>query len=886
MIPVETALKAQRGSESAFETLVVASEGMVFSVLLGAVGDPTVAEDLTQETFLLAWKNLHRLRAPEAFAMWIRQIARNAAHTWLRRASARRKLQERYHQERLRVEDISQGRGPLADRDTSSEISAALSGLPARVREAVVTYYLSERSVRETAESLGISENAVRKRLNRGRRLMRENLVAAGITACGATDRRCERIGKTMAALSAVPLFPSVMRLIPCGGAGLRVNQALQTPPLRLWGMGFLAAVTVAVSIGIVHYSSQIPGSWRSETPEIPIGDTERVSQRETDVLGEREVVSPAVDSSETAGETVVPWRYTEKPETESVTRRGIVIDYDGNPISGAVVTFSKPGSDSLWNRPSLYAPPVLTTTDSTGHFECQTPAWRAAGIDVVAPALQSQELVGSTDIDWVVYMRPAYTVTGRVLDEHGGPVSGAHLIAYSLVTPNSLMAGVEGHTATQTDGTFLVPLREPGKTILIVNDGMAIFSQQVDFSQQDDTTIRLEPTAAIAGSVTGPDGILLEGLSVRTYRRVSLDTPETGGNTANIASAARVETDSLGGFRLTGLQPRVPIWIEVENEEMDIPPFELYPLSPGEEREWSWTLGKTACVDGRVVDQDGRPLNAVRVGVYRDGSNVASTRTNEEGLFEINLPVSGAYEFRLTYGDYPEPGVNSATRVLEIISGGAYSPEFVLLAPAKHILRAFDPHHGPLGTEIPGNVRMIIMDDPGTTALNDPKKVYADYYYDIAKPGTAAMFEIRHDQYASVTTWPVMSETGKTHIHKITLAPAVPEVVMQIVEDGRPASPETAWVCVNFSDGFVEEERMPVGTGGTVLLKDMVPALAVTIEVGWKGEDQASRFYWTSGALDFRSGTSANLGIANGSRVSRKELGDLMKAHLPSGFE
>src|ERR1700748_2458343 len=70
--------QAMAGSRSAFEELIARTSRLVFVRLLLELGDPHEAEDLTQETFLLAYRSLERLKEPGQFRAWLCTIADNA----------------------------------------------------------------------------------------------------------------------------------------------------------------------------------------------------------------------------------------------------------------------------------------------------------------------------------------------------------------------------------------------------------------------------------------------------------------------------------------------------------------------------------------------------------------------------------------------------------------------------------------------------------------------------------------------------------------------------------------------------------------------------------------------------------------------------------------
>ena len=69
--------RVQRGDEQAFESLVKADFSRLYRVARGVLGDPHLAEDATQQTFLVAQRKLYQLREPEKADRWLFAILRS-----------------------------------------------------------------------------------------------------------------------------------------------------------------------------------------------------------------------------------------------------------------------------------------------------------------------------------------------------------------------------------------------------------------------------------------------------------------------------------------------------------------------------------------------------------------------------------------------------------------------------------------------------------------------------------------------------------------------------------------------------------------------------------------------------------------------------------------
>lgn len=123
------------------------------------LGDPALAEDVSQEVFLKAWKSMDRFRGESSEKTWLMRIAINTCRDWQRTGWFR------FLDRRVTPEDL-----PLAAPDTGFEegsVSDAVSSLPRDERDAVLLHYYENLTLEETASALGISLATVKRRLTR-----------------------------------------------------------------------------------------------------------------------------------------------------------------------------------------------------------------------------------------------------------------------------------------------------------------------------------------------------------------------------------------------------------------------------------------------------------------------------------------------------------------------------------------------------------------------------------------------------------------------------------------------------------------------------------------------------------------------------------------------
>jgi RNA polymerase sigma-70 factor (ECF subfamily) len=146
---------AAAGDLAGFEQLVRAYQQHVWRFLRRLLGDASVAEDVTQETFLRVYRRLPTFTFEAKFSTWVFQIARNAGIDELRS-----------RQRRARLASVAPPPRPsAAPPDTRVEIEAALASLPVELREIVVLIEVLGLRYHEAATVLGVPEGTVKSRM-------------------------------------------------------------------------------------------------------------------------------------------------------------------------------------------------------------------------------------------------------------------------------------------------------------------------------------------------------------------------------------------------------------------------------------------------------------------------------------------------------------------------------------------------------------------------------------------------------------------------------------------------------------------------------------------------------------------------------------------------
>jgi len=223
------------GEPGAFRQIVERHQSMVCALAVSACGDVARSEDVAQEVFLAAWKQLPQLREPDKLRPWLGGIARNLIRNSFR--SQQRTPTARA--EPLSPETPAIADGPREQAVTADETSlmwSVLGSIPEIYREPMVLYYREHHSVPAVAAALDISEDSVRQRLTRGRALL--------------TERMAKRVEQVLERSAPTPAFAGMVLLTLPLGAGPIVVESVVGAVSAGGGSASAAAKTVATAGG------------------------------------------------------------------------------------------------------------------------------------------------------------------------------------------------------------------------------------------------------------------------------------------------------------------------------------------------------------------------------------------------------------------------------------------------------------------------------------------------------------------------------------------------------------------------------------------------------------------------------------------------------------
>ena len=169
---------AEERSEAAFAELVRRHMDFVYSAGLRMLGDTHLAEDVTQGVFVALAKQAGQLTQHPVLSGWLHRTAQNIAAQTIR-TDVRRRHRE---QEAIAMKELLSAGNEAGWEDIAPHLDAALGDLSEPDRDALLLRYFERKSAREMAQTLGISDEAAQKRVNRAVERLRDAFAQRGVT--------------------------------------------------------------------------------------------------------------------------------------------------------------------------------------------------------------------------------------------------------------------------------------------------------------------------------------------------------------------------------------------------------------------------------------------------------------------------------------------------------------------------------------------------------------------------------------------------------------------------------------------------------------------------------------------------------------------------------
>jgi len=742
MTDAELIPKIFAGDDRMFSHLVERYTGMVWAVCTSYVTNRTECEDLVQEVFITCYQNLDKLREQRAFGRWLSQIARKRSLNWLRSLKRRREAVSNY-EESAKV--YNEGAKPMEEiiqqADLYRSLRQLVDTLPPRTREVMLMYYSEGCSIREVAEFLGVTNDAVKKRLRAGRDMLKEKATAELGVALAPRKHEPELKQKVLAAipfgqaawLTGTVTTSALTKAAVTGGATAMLKKTVVTGSmtimLKKMILGIVAAALILCGGTLLMKrvfspdregkgAFQTAGKIRSSLP------SERTIKRLFPAPAEA-AAAPApqeepLSTTESAAEDLRP---------ASVSGR--VTDDAGYPVAGASifldVTDGEEGS------------PVRATYEATtgtmgsfalgnisefgqGQIFAQAQGYGIRQMNVTFPLRPGDAIENVT----LMLSRSAHFITGTVSDDRGKPISRAQIhirgfgytekgVQKAIDEESPHVGGTEsnsrtlGYTFSADDGYFELGVPRGGLCDISVNKegyASALFTRIPTGTR--DMRLVLEEGGAISGRVARTDGssvadvqVLVEGWGYPG----GLEPVDYFGQNIPMVRVHCV-TNGEGRYRAERLGADLYYAVSIADAEAlggDAPPKAGIRVANGKTTgDVDFVLRPRARIYGSLTNVDNGapvPLVGVKAAVVASGSTpeclLGETKTDENGHYEMELAIEPQANVRLSavlflsHGDMAT--IDGGPAVLVLQPGEEKRVDLSIVAPITIPIRVID---------------------------------------------------------------------------------------------------------------------------------------------------------------------------------------------------
>jgi RNA polymerase sigma factor (sigma-70 family) len=659
MSPTDSALLRRwinRRDPEAFKELCTRYAPMIHATSTRILGNVSEAEDVTQECF----ERLSGMAENPTghLGAWLHRVATNRAIDHIRTAKRRQAREDAYVAARDESTEIGWD-------DVYAYVDEAIATLPDKMREPLVAHYLEGQRQARIAETLGISRQAVGRRINKGVEAIRRALKRRGITVGAAA--LATMMGSNLAEAAPLPvsLEATLGKLSVAGVRASKTTATIGATAATIGGVlvmkkiAIIAAI-IAAALGVWTLSAD-----KAATPP-PEAQTAGVTTTPPEIA-----TANSAQFSETRG----------KPRAEGTpSENSMEAPPEETPSAGAVITGRVLDVETGQGVPrvNLLVQPInrgrgaSAESDAEGRYRLEglsegayevgpshAPGYPKYGIRSkwIQVELRQDQIIENVDFSF----EPGVRVSGIVVSADGEPVAGARV--------GAMIAGMPGaeHATTKADGTFLLRLKMGGSDLLVQARNEAFESKALEplvlpSEGLEGLVLMLteEKSASISGTVVNPRGIPITGAHIHLSRGKADYIISSGRADTTDNGAFVVEHLAAGNYGIRLTPPEQSTWSELD-EVMRVE------LAKGKHRSGLRLVLETdkggLAIAGRVVDTQGKPIKDVEVRVALE-----QVRSDAQGAFMITGLDTGMHSLYARYvGSRDETRRYSHARVADV---------------------------------------------------------------------------------------------------------------------------------------------------------------------------------------------------------------------------
>lgn len=347
---VELLKHCLQGHTQSFEVLVGRYQSLICAITYGATGNVDMSEELAQETFLLAWKNLRQLKDLAKFKAWLCRIAMNVVNNWRRSAQRDNAIQSASSESTSLDPATSFAPDEVAiQKEQQAVVSQALECLPENYRLPLILFYREDKSIREVADLIGLNENATRQRISRARGMLKKQVAAMVETTLSHS-----KPGKAFTASVVASLAGLAMKNVTTASAASLATSGLASFSLKIAGIAAGIAILIGTTLLVQHRKNTNPVSIPSPNSlsvmNIAKSNELALAPQGNPVPEEDSLGITQHDTSVIKGETVEPQTIPRFEDTPYVFKpqgviSGLITDAEtGKPVRDATIELSNNG--------------------------------------------------------------------------------------------------------------------------------------------------------------------------------------------------------------------------------------------------------------------------------------------------------------------------------------------------------------------------------------------------------------------------------------------------------------------------------------------------------------------------------------------------------------
>ena len=734
------------GDQDAFGELVHKYQQMVFAYAFQKLRNEVDAQDVMQEVFLRAYRNLYGLRHPHRFRSWLYAIMSNECNRWLARAAKIRRHQVQLAQssgDDLRVEPAY----TVPTEGWTVDLEQAMSTLSDENRVAVSMFYMGDCSLKEISEFLGVSVNTVKTKLHRARqqlgvvlsehygRLLKSRKLKGGFLMQFMEQIRHIPAPTVGFAWSGATIGKTVFSLITVLCVLIGLIGASDDFPIELstHQIGQSASGTSPSPIKVALLESA-PSLARSPISGMPVAmgknPINMLSSDPTEASGrliERRITSAANGAKPPNSQSSAVMANN---APEKLTFSGRVLDTDGEPVADAEILYS------VKYNPSKSV--ARTAGDGTFRFESprlELKEWEPLDIVATHPnhAIGWRNLSPQSTEDVEIRLETPGVISGRILNGDGTPIQNVVTQIQYLFSGKPASVGREsilGGNAipgfpvnTDANGEFVFRGLPQGGTTNLEFQGQGyakeirrrvpVGTKGLEFRLKREARIEGRLSYAATGAPVKNAIVALTGI----YPTDGWEQTSVGKN---------------GGYLLKNLPPGVyNLYLEKGPEGWTASANALIKLVEGQTvSDIDLTLVRGGFITGQVTARDTKePIVDHHIGFYDDArpeSQVQShgAQTDETGTYRFRAVPGRALVFASAPQGYLDVG--QIRRHVDVAEGKSVAVDFqfskgVELA-GRVLTEAGEPVPGAWVTDIThsvvGNIKFVSSDELGAFAV------------------------------------------------------------------------------------------------------------------------------------------------------------------------